>query len=340
MLKQYITKVMNGENLTQEEAGKAMDIILSGEANESQIASFLSVLKMKGEVVDEIAGFARTLIAHASHVPHQKPVMCNCGTGGDTKNTFNISTTAAFVLAAGGVFVAKHGNRGVSSASGSSDVLSELGVKYYLTPENAGKIIDDIGIAFLFAPAFNKAMKYVAKTRKELGFRTVFNLLGPICNPATPPCQMLGVATLDQMRLYSQVYRKLQVDYVIVNSIDGYDEISLTGEFKVVTGKYERIFKPEDIGFKRVKASDIQGGDTPMQAKELFDAVLENTAPRACLDVVVANAAFAIQALEHFQKPIGECVDIARASLMEGKALKALQTFVTINTPHQACSGQ
>ena len=151
---------------------------------------------------------------------------------------------------------------------------------------------------------------------------------------------MLGVATLDQMRLYSQVYRKLQVDYVIVNSIDGYDEISLTGEFKVVTGKYERIFKPEDIGFKRVKASDIQGGDTPMQAKELFDAVLERTAPQGCQDVVVANAAFAIQALEHFQKPIGECVDIARASLMEGKALKALQTFVTINTPHQACSGQ
>lgn len=216
MLKQYIEKIISGQNLTQQEAGEAMDIILTGQANDSQLASFLSVLKMKGESLDEIAGFAKTLISHADHVPHSKPVMCNCGTGGDTKNTFNISTTAAFVLAAGGVTVAKHGNRGVSSASGSSDVLGELGVRYNLTPENAGKIIDDIGVAFLFAPAFNKAMKYVAKTRQELGYRTVFNLLGPIINPAGLDYQMVGIYDKNLTELIAGVLKEIGVKHALV----------------------------------------------------------------------------------------------------------------------------
>ena len=340
-MKKELLKVLSHEMLTRSETRNILIGIANREYPDTQVAALLATLALRGTTVDELLGFRDGMMETGNRVTLNNLRFIDIvGTGGDCKNTFNISTASCFVVAGAGYKVAKHGNYSATSVSGASNVMENHGITFTADNELLQRSIDQSGVAYLHARLFANAMKSVAGVRSQLAFPTVFNLLGPICNPATPPCQMLGVATLDQMRLYSQVYRKLQVDYVIVNSIDGYDEISLTGEFKVATGKYERIFKPEDIGFKRVKASDIQGGDTPMQAKELFDAVLENTAPRACLDVVVANAAFAIQALEHFQKPIGECVDIARASLMEGKALKALQTFVTINTPHQACSGQ
>ena len=331
MLKQYITKVMNGENLTQEEAGKAMDIILSGEANESQIASFLSVLKMKGEVVDEIAGFARTLIAHASHVPHQKPVTCNCGTGGDTKNTFNISTTAAFVLAAGGVFVAKHGNRGVSSASGSSDVLSELGVKYDLTPENAGKIIDDIGIAFLFAPAFNKAMKYVAKTRKELGFRTVFNLLGPIINPAGLDYQMVGIYDAELTELIAGVLKEVGVKHaMVIASGDGMDEISTNTKTKVSEIKDGQIrtyeINPADYGFQPGTLADYAGG-TSQENAEITLKILRGEEKGIKRDIVVMNAGAALYAGDKAAS-IADGIRLANELIDSGAALKKLQQLI------------
>lgn len=331
MLKQYITKIMNGENLTQEEAGKAMDIILSGQANESQLASFLSVLKMKGEVVDEIAGFARTLIAHADHVPHANPVMCNCGTGGDTKRTFNISTTAAFILAAGGVSVAKHGNKGVSSASGSSDVLSELGVKYNLTAEAAGKIIDDIGIAFLFAPAFNKAMKYVAKARKELGYRTVFNLLGPIINPAGLEYQMVGVYDKNLTEVIAGVLKEIGVKHaMVIASLDGMDEISTNTKTKVTEIKDGTIttyeINPADYGFVPGTLEDYAGGTPSENAKITLD-ILSGKEHGKRRDVVLMNAGAALYAGNKAES-IQAGINLAAELLDSGKALAKLNALV------------
>lgn len=331
MLKQYITKIIDGQNLTQQEAGEAMDIILRGEANDSQLASFLSVLKMKGEVVDEIAGFAKTLIAHADHVPHQQPVMCNCGTGGDTKNTFNISTTAAFVLAAGGVTVAKHGNKGVSSASGSSDVLGELGVKYNLTAENAGKIIDDIGMAFLFAPAFNKAMKYVAKTRKELGFRTVFNLLGPIINPAGLEYQMVGVYDKNLTELIAGVLKEIGVKHaMVIASEDGMDEISTNTTTKVSELKNGEIktyeINPADYGFQAGTIADYAGG-TPAENAEITLKILKGEDKGIKRDIVVMNAGAALYAGDKAES-IADGIRLANEMIDSGKALAKLKELV------------
>ncbi len=331
MLKQYITKIISGENLTKAEAGQAMDIILSGNANESQIASFLSVLKMKGEAVQEIAGFAKTLIAHADRVPHARPVMCNCGTGGDTKNTFNISTTAAFILAAGGVSVAKHGNRGVSSASGSSDVLAELGVNYNLTPDKAGRIIDDIGIAFLFAPAFNKAMKYVAKTRKELGFRTVFNLLGPIINPAGLDYQMVGVYDASLTELVAGVLREMGVKHaMVIASKDGLDEISTNAKTKVTEIKQGELqtyeIDPADYGFTPGTLADYAGG-SPKENAEITLKILRGEERGRRRDVVIMNAGAALYA-GNKASSIGEGVQLAEKMLDSGRALQKLQQLI------------
>lgn len=331
MLKQYIEKIIAGQNLTQQEAGKAMDIILTGQANDSQLASFLSVLKMKGESVEEIAGFAKTLLAHAEHVPHRKPVMCNCGTGGDTKNTFNISTTAAFVLAAGGVNVAKHGNRGVSSASGSSDVLGELGVRYNLTPENAGKIIDDIGVAFLFAPTFNKAMKYVAKTRKELGYRTVFNLLGPIINPAGLDYQMVGVYDKNLTELIAGVLKEVGVKRaMVIASEDSMDEISTNAPTKVSELKDGQIrtyeINPADYGFKPGSISDYAGG-TPQENAAITLKILRGEEQGAKRDIVVLNAGAALYVGDKAES-IEAGIRLANQMIDSGRALKKLQQLI------------
>ena len=333
MLKQYITKIIEGQNLTQKEAGDAMDIILCGKANDSQLAGFLSVLKMKGESVDEIAGFARTLIAHADHVPHQQPVMCNCGTGGDTKNTFNISTTAAFVLAAGGVRVAKHGNKGVSSASGSSDVLGELGVNYNLTARNAGRIIDDIGMAFLFAPAYNKAMKYVAKTRKELGFRTVFNLLGPIINPAGPEYQMVGVYDKSLTEIIAGVLKEIGVKHaMVIASDDGMDEISTNAATKVSELRNGSItnyeINPADYGFRAGTIADYAGG-TPAENAEIALKILRGDDRGIRRDIVVMNAGAALYAGDKAAS-IAEGIQIANEVIDSGKALAKLEELVGI----------
>lgn len=331
MLKQYIEKIISGQNLTQQEAGEAMDIILTGQANDSQLASFLSVLKMKGESVDEIAGFAKTLISHADHVPHTKPVMCNCGTGGDTKNTFNISTTAAFVLAAGGVTVAKHGNRGVSSASGSSDVLGELGVRYNLTPENAGKIIDDIGVAFLFAPAFNKAMKYVAQTRQELGYRTVFNLLGPIINPAGLDYQMVGIYDKNLTELIAGVLKEIGVKHaLVIASEDGMDEISTNAPTKVselkdgVVHTYE--INPADYGFQPGTIADYAGG-TPAENAAITLRILQGKEQGPKRDIVLLNAGAALYAGNKAES-IEAGIQLAQKMIDSGKALQKLQQLV------------
>lgn len=198
--------------------------------------------------------------------------------------------------------------------------------------DKLNRSINEAGIVYLHAQLFAKAMKFVGPIRKALQFPTVFNLLGPLVNPSQPKCQLLGVANLDQMRLYNQVYQKLGIDYGIVNSIDGYDEISLTSDFKVTTNHYERIFKPQDLGFEIAKPEEVRGGATEEEAKEIFDAVLENRALPAQKNIVLANAAFGIQVMEKGKKSIEECVEIARESIDSGKALATFKKFVELNS--------
>ena len=248
------------------------------------------------------------------------------GTGGDRKNTFNISTTSCFVIAGAGYKVAKHGNYAATSVSGASNVIQHHGIKFTDDIDRLNRSLNEAGIVYLHAQLFAKAMKFVGPIRKALQFPTIFNLLGPLVNPSQPQCQLLGVANLDQMRLYNQVYQKIGIDYGIVNSIDGYDEISLTSDFKVTTNTYERIFKPQDLGFEIAKPEELVGGAT------IFDAVLENRALPAQKNIVLANAAFGIQVLEKGQKGIEECIAIARDSIDSGKALATFKKFVELNS--------
>ena len=254
------------------------------------------------------------------------------GTGGDRKNTFNISTTSCFVIAGAGYKVAKHGNYAATSTSGASNVIANHGVTFTDDIDRLNRCINECGIVYLHAQLFAKAMKFVGPIRKALQFPTCFNLLGPIVNPSKPQCQLLGVANLDQMRLYSNVYQKIGIDYGIVNSIDGYDEISLTGDFKVTTNNYERIFKPSDLGFGITRPEELRAGADEKEAKEIFDNVLANTALPAQKNVVLANAAFGIQVLEKGKKDIEECVEIARESIDSGKALATFKKFVELNS--------
>ncbi len=227
--------------------------------------------------------------------------------------------------------MAKHGNYAATSVSGASNVIKNHGVVFTDDIDKLNRSINECGIVYLHAQLFAKAMKFVGAIRKALPFPTFFNLLGPIINPSKPQCQLLGTATLNQMRLYQQVYQKIGIDYGIVNSIDGYDEISLTGDFKVITNDYEKVFKPSDLGFAVAKPEELVGGATEEEAKDIFDHVLSNTALPAQKNIVLANAAFAIQVLERGKKPIEECIDIARESIDSGAALRTFKKFVELN---------
>ncbi len=311
-MKDILNRMLNHEELSREETRDIIVGITKSAFPEEQITALLTGLQMRGVTVDELLGFRDGILATGV------PAILDCdryidvvGTGGDRKNTFNISTTSCFVIAGAGYKVAKHGNYAATSVSGASNVIKNHGVQF----------TDDID-----------KLNRIGPIRKALQFPTVFNLLGPLVNPSQPKCQLLGVANLDQMRLYNQVYQKLGIDFGIVNSIDGYDEISLTSDFKVTTNNYEKIFKPQDLGFEIAKPEEVRGGATEEEAKDIFDAVLENRALPAQKNIVLANAAFGIQVMEKGQKSIEECVEIARESIDSGKALATFKKFVEINS--------
>lgn len=288
---------------------------------------------MRGVTVDELLGFRDGILATGvKAILDCDKYIDVVGTGGDRKNTFNISTTSCFVIAGAGYKVAKHGNYAATSVSGASNVIHHHGVKFTADIDKLNRSINEAGIVYLHAQLFASAMKFVGPIRKALQFPTVFNLLGPLVNPSQPKAQLLGVANLDQMRLYRQVYQKLGIDYGIVNSIDGYDEISLTGDFKVATNNYERVFSPADLGFVPATPEELVGGANEDEAAEIFDAVLENRALPAQKNVVLANAAFGIQVMEKGMKSIEECVEIARESIDSGKALATFRKFAEINS--------
>lgn len=331
-MKEILNRVINHEMLTREETKNILVGITQGRYAEEQITALLTALQMRGVTVDELLGFRDGILETGVPVPLDCDRYIDVvGTGGDRKNTFNISTTSCFVIAGAGYKVAKHGNYSATSTSGASNVIANHGVNFTDDIDKLNKCINECGIVYLHAQLFAKAMKFVGPIRKALQFPTCFNLLGPIVNPSKPQCQMLGVANLDQMRLYNNVYRKIGIDYAIVNSIDGYDEISLTSDFKVVTNDYERIFSPEEIGMKVAKPEELRAGASEQEAMEIFDNVLNNKALEAQKNIVIANAGFAIQVLEKGQKSIEECMNIARESIDSGKALETFKKFVELN---------
>ena len=332
-MKDILNRMLNHEELTREETRDILVGITRSEYPNEQITALLTALQMRGITVDELLGFRDGILETGVPVPLDCDRYIDVvGTGGDRKNTFNISTTSCFVIAGAGYKVAKHGNYAATSTSGASNVIANHGVKFTDDIDRLNRCINECGIVYLHAQLFAKAMKFVGPIRKALQFPTCFNLLGPIVNPSKPQCQLLGVANLDQMRLYNNVYQKIGLDYGIVNSIDGYDEISLTGDFKVTTNNYERIFKPSDLGFSIIKPDELRAGANEQEAKEIFDAVLANNALPAQKNVVLANAAFAIQVLEKGKKDIEECIDIARESIDSGKALDTFKKFVELNS--------
>ena len=332
-MKEVLNKMLNHEELSRTETRDIIVGITKDEFPTEQITALLTGLQMRGVTVDELLGFRDGILATGvKAILDCDKYIDVVGTGGDRKNTFNISTTSCFVIAGAGYKVAKHGNYAATSVSGASNVIHHHGVKFTADIDKLNRSINEAGIVYLHAQLFASAMKFVGPIRKALQFPTVFNLLGPLVNPSQPKAQLLGVANLDQMRLYRQVYQKLGIDYGIVNSIDGYDEISLTGDFKVATNNYERVFSPADLGFVPATPEELVGGANEDEAAEIFDAVLENRALPAQKNVVVANAAFGIQVMEKGRKSIEECVEIARESIDSGKALATFRKFAEINS--------
>ena len=327
-------KIAAQERLSQEEAKRLILDITERKYSDPQIAGILAGLQMRGVSVDELLGMREGLLETGLPVDLSPfRAMDVVGTGGDGKNTFNISTAACLVIAGAGYPVAKHGNYAASSVSGASDVIEAHGVTFSADSERHRRNLETCGFTYLHAPLFALGMKYVAPARKalgQLGMATCFNLLGPLVNPSRPGFQLLGTANLDQQRLYRHVYRRLGIQYGIVTSVDGYDEISLTSEFKVVTNAEERIYTPAGLGLPACRPEDLYGGSSKEEAMRIFDSVLDGTASEARKNTVIANAAFGIRVMEP-AKSAEECAAIARESLESGKALRVLRVFTEMN---------
>jgi anthranilate phosphoribosyltransferase len=336
MIRESINQLLEGESLTAGQAETVMDEVMAGEATPAQIGGFLVALRLKGETADEIAGCARAMRRAAVRVkPSRDDVVDTCGTGGDCAGTFNISTTAAFVVAGAGLGVAKHGNRSVSSKSGSADVLEALGVNLNLTPERVAQAIDEIGIGFLFAPNFHPAMRYAIGPRRELGVRTVFNVLGPLTNPAGAAAQVLGVYDASLTETLAQVLKQLgtRAAYVVHGS-DGLDELTTTGpnqvsSFGTSPGNGQvvtRTLDPDEFGFRPARPGDLQGGDPEVNAR-ITRAVLEGKDRGARRDVVLLNAAAALAAggaAAHLPGGIARAAE----SVDSGAAAQTLQALI------------
>lgn len=328
-MKEQLEKVINGENLTFDEAYKVMYSIMSGNENNSKIASLLTALKIKGETADEVAGFVKAMREKVINIKcENKRVIDVCGTGGDGSGTFNISTAVSFVVAGAGVNVAKHGNRSISSKSGSSDVLHELGVDVKLNPELSEKALNEIGIAFLFAPLYHPAMKHVAPIRKELEFRSIFNILGPLTNPAGVKRQLIGTFSDKTAQLMSEAIKLLEMEKVtFLCTKNSYDEITLTDTTKVFEvnqdhSMYFYSLTSEHFGFPKISLENIQGGSAKENAEIIYD-IFSNKNIGPAYDVVIANAALALKT-SGISDNLLECKQIAEESIKSGRTLNKL----------------
>ena len=324
-MKDILASVIGGQILSEETAAEALRQILSGEVPAAQIAAFLVCLQMRGIHLSELRGFHRILRESGMKLDlGEEELIDVCGTGGDGKRTFNISTLAAFVLAGAGVKVAKHGNASATSGSGSSDVLQFLGVEFTDDAEKLKQNLAEANICYLHAPLFQPALKAVAPIRREIGFRTFFNLLGPLLNPARPRFQFVGVAEPAVQRLYRYFLEDGEADFAIVHSRSGYDEISLTGAFDVVTNDGAETFYPEDLEFETVEAKDLDGGANEEEAAKCFMQILRGDGSKAQNQVVAANAAFAVR-LAKPELSFAECRRRAEESLLSGAALRSFE---------------
>ena len=322
-MKTILNRLINHELLSKEEAKNVLVNISNGSYNPSQIAAFLTVYMMRSISIDELAGFREALLELCVRIDLSAYNAIDIvGTGGDGKDTFNISTLASFVTAGAGIKVAKHGNYGVSSISGSSNVMENLGVKFSNDKDFLEKCIDQAGVCILHAPLFHPAMKNVAPIRKELAARTFFNMLGPMINPSFPKNQLVGVFNLEIARLYAYLYQQTDINYTILHSLDGYDEVSLTGPTKIITSTKELILNPNDFGVRYLEQSEIEGGKTIEESAEMFLNIISGKGTEAQNNVVCANAAMAI-ATVNGSSPL-ESFQLAKESLLSGKALTAL----------------
>jgi len=331
-MKQILYRLFEHQFLGRDEAREILQNMVAGKYTEAQIASLITVFLMRSISIEELSGFQDALLEMRVKVDlNEFDPIDIVGTGGDGKNTFNVSTASCFVVAGAGYKVAKHGNYGATSVSGASNVMEHHGVKFSTDPERLKRSIDESNMAYLHAPIFNPALKAVAGVRKSLGVRNFFNMLGPLVNPAKPKNQLLGVFNLPLLRLYSYSFQQSGNRFAVVHSLDGYDEISLTDSFKVISSQNEHIYTPEEIGFTRNLEADLFGGETVEQASAIFDSVLNGTATAQQINCVLANAAFAIRVLCP-EKSIAFCIEEARESLVSGKAMQKFRKFVELNS--------
>ena len=328
-MKEILQQLFEQKALTKETAYRVLVDLGKGRFNQSEMAAFLTVFLMRNITVRELEGFRDALLElciKPNLGTHE--VIDMCGTGGDGKDTFNISTLASFVVAGAGYKVAKHGNFGVSSVCGSSNIMAHFGYQFTSDSDYLRRKLEEANICFLHAPVFHPAMSHVGPIRKELGLKTFFNMLGPMVNPALPNYQMVGVFNLELLRLYAYLYQQTDKKFMVVHALDGYDEISLTGSFKVVTEDGEQILSPKKIGFKEIKQEELAGGKTIEESARIFTNVLEGSGTEAQNNAVVANAAMGIYLMnEKFS--IDDSVAAAQESLQSGKALQSFKKLIS-----------
>ncbi len=327
-MRKYLQFLFEHKSLSREEARDVLVNIGKGQYNEHEITAFMTVYLMRSITIQELQGFRDALLDLCVPVDLDgEEVIDIVGTGGDGKNTFNISTLACFIVAGAGQKVAKHGNYGASSVSGSSNVMEQMGYKFKNNQDLLKKELDHAGICFLHAPLFHPALKTVGPIRRNLGMRTFFNMLGPMVNPASPAFQLVGVYNLEMARIYTYLLQQGRKAFTIIHGLDGYDEISLTNDTKVITQAGEHILTPEQLGKRRVLASDIEGGDTVEEAANIFRDILSGRGSWAQNAVVLANAAMALQSTGKFAS-YDQAYAAAVDSLDNGKAYQALKKLV------------
>jgi anthranilate phosphoribosyltransferase len=329
-MKKILQYLFEYKTLPRQQAKDVLIRISRGEFNDSELAAFITVYLMRSITIDELQGFRDALLELCVRVDLDgRETIDIVGTGGDGKNTFNISTLSCFIVAGAGHAVAKHGNYGASSISGASNVMEQLGYRFKNDKDSLRREVDDAGICFLHAPMFHPALKTVGPIRKALGIRTFFNMLGPMVNPAFPTTQLVGVYNLEMARIYNYLLQQNGSRFTILHAIDGYDEISLTGDTKVITNNGEKIYTPEELGKRMVNASDIYGGNTVEEAAKLFVKILKGEGSWAQSAVVLANAAMALNASGNFGD-YGKAYEAAVGSLESGKAYRALEKLIAL----------
>lgn len=329
-MKDILNRLFEYKSLDRATAKEILSNLAQGKYNNSEMAAFLTVYLMRSITVEELTGFRQAMLELCVPINIEEYNAIDlCGTGGDGKDTFNISTLASFIVAGAGQNVAKHGNNSVSSVCGSSNVLAYFGYEFTNDQEILKRSLDESGICYMHAPLFHPAMKNVAPIRKELGVKTFFNMLGPIVNPSFPQKQLTGVFSLELARLYAYLFQETDADFMVIYALDGYDEVSLTGNFKILTRNDEQIVSPSDLGLHTFEQEELSGGNTVEDAARIFLSVLENKSTRAQKEVAIANAGMALYCADSSLGLQG-AVEKAKESLESGSALKSFKTLINI----------